>query len=151
MSAAAKGLGRAASSAWMALALAICTCAHAQHAGIRVDGAWARRAPMLDGSGNGAAYATLANSGKDADALISAASDVAGAVEIHETYQQSGIMKMRPLDRIDVAPGATVEMKPGGYHIMLLNLKRDLKPGETTELTLVFRKAGAIAVKAEIR
>jgi periplasmic copper chaperone A len=151
MSAAAKGVGRAASSAWTALALAMCTCAYAQHAGIRVDGAWARRAPMLDGSGNGAVYVTLVNAGREADALISAASNVAGAVEIHETYQQSGMMRMRPLDRIDVAPGAIVEMKPGGRHIMLLNLKRDLKSGETTELTLVFRRAGAIAVKAEIR
>jgi copper(I)-binding protein len=117
----------------------------------RVDGAWSRRAPMLDGSGNGAVYGTLVNGGRQADALIAATSEVAGVVEIHETYGESGMMMMRPIERIGVAPGASVEMRPGGYHIMLLNLKRDLRPGQALTLTFVFERAGPVAVQAEVR
>lgn len=125
--------------------------------GIRVEGAWARRAPMMEssgskgGSGNGAIYATLANPGKDRDTLISAASDAAGVVEIHESYQHMGMMMMRPVKAIEVPAGGKVEMKPGSYHIMLLNLKRDLKAGQTVNVTLQFQKAGKIPVKAEIK
>ena len=124
---------------------------------IRVDGAWARRAPMMEssdakaGSGNSAVYATLVNPRNEPDALISAATDVAEAVEIHESYQESGMMMMRPVKKIDIPAGRKVEMKPGGYHIMLLNLKRDLKPKEVVSLTLMFEKAGKIPVNAPVR
>jgi copper(I)-binding protein len=137
----------------IALLVAACasTAAAAAEAKARVDGAWSRRAPMLDGSGNGAVYGTLVNGGGEADALVAATSDVAGMVEIHETYGESGMMMMRAIDRIGVAPGATVEMRPGGYHIMLLNLKRDLRPGQAVQLTFVFERAGPVAVQAEVR
>ena len=85
------------------------------------------------------------------DALIAAASDAAGAVEIHESYQDMGMMMMRPVDRIEIPAGRKVEMKPGGYHIMLLNLKRDLKAGEVVNVTLQFDKAGKIPVQAVIK
>ena len=103
------------------------------------------------GTGTGAVYATLVNAGKDRDALVAATSDAAEAVEIHESYQESGMMKMRPVTKIDVPAGKTVEMKPGGYHIMLLNLTRDLKAGQVMELTLVFEKAGKMPVTAQIK
>jgi copper(I)-binding protein len=126
--------------------------------GMRVEGAWARRAPMMEssgpkgGSGNGAIYATLVNPGKERDALISATSDAAGAVEIHESYQDMGMMMMmRPVKTIEVPAGGKVEMKPGGYHIMLLNLKRELKAGQTVNVILRFQKAGNIPVSAEIK
>jgi copper(I)-binding protein len=126
-------------------------------AGIRIESAWARRAPMLEGSaakagsGNGAVYAVLVNQGKGPDALISAASAAAGAAEIHETYRDMGMMMMRPVSKLDLPAGRKLELKPGGYHIMLVNLKRELKPGEAVDLTLVFEKAGKIPVRAEIR
>jgi len=103
------------------------------------------------GSGNGAVYATLVNPGKQLDALVAAASDAAGTVEIHESYQDMGMMMMRPVGKIEVPPGGKVEMKPGGYHIMLLNLKHDLKAGQTVNVTLQFQKTGKISVKAEIK
>ena len=131
--------------------------AHAAETRVRVDDAWARRAPMLDmgsgkgGSGNGAVYATLQNPGRETDALIAATSDVARGVEIHESYEASGMMRMREVPKIDVPPGQKVEMKPGGYHIMLINLTRELKPGDAIDLTLRFEKAGAVPVTARIR
>jgi periplasmic copper chaperone A len=145
------------SIAWTFLIVAFAASAQAGDAQVRVDGAWARRAPMLErgdskaGTGTGAVYATLVNAGKDRDALVAATSDAAEAVEIHESYQESGMMKMRPVTKIDVPAGKTVEMKPGGYHIMLLNLTRDLKAGQVMELTLVFEKAGKVPVTAQIK
>lgn len=131
--------------------------APAANPNVRVDDAWARRAPMIvtsdpkGFSGNGAGYAKLVNSGKDADTLIAAASEVAAAVEIHETYQESGMMKMREIGKIDVGPGQTVELKPGSYHLMFINLKRDLKAGESFDLMLKFKNAGSIPVRAVVK
>lgn len=140
-----------------ALPMASLAYGQAGDAGMRVEGAWARRAPMMEssgskgGSGNGAVYAVLVNPGKQPDALVAAASDAAATVEIHESYQDMGMMMMRPVRKIEVPAGRKVEMKPGGYHIMLLNLKRDLKAGQAVSLTLQFQKAGKIPVKAEIK
>jgi len=142
---------------WALLGIAVSASGQTADAKVRVDSAWARRAPMLamggakTGSGTGAIYAAIVNAGSDPDALLAAASDAAMAVEIHETYQDSGMMKMRPVTKIEIPAGKTVEMKPGGYHIMLLNLTRDLKAGETVELTLVFQKAGRIPVTAQVK
>lgn len=140
-----------------ALSAAASTSGQAGEAKIRVEGAWARRAPMMEssdakaGTGNSAVYATLVNPRKESDALIAAATDVAGAVEIHESYQDAGMMMMRPVKKIDVPAGKKVELKPGGYHIMLLNLKRELEPGQVVSLTLVFDKAGKIPVNAAVK
>jgi len=139
------------------LAAAASAAEQAGGAKIQVEGAWARRAAMMTGgdskagSGNGAVYATLVNPGKGHDVLIAAASDAAGAVEIHESYQDMGMMMMRPVKKIDVPAGKKVEMKPGGYHIMLINLKRELKAGESIGVTLQFQNAGKIPVTATIR
>jgi copper(I)-binding protein len=141
------------SRAMLAALLIAASAAWAQAAGtgLRVDGAWARRALMLQGTGTGAVYAALVNAGKTPDALVSASTDAAGVVEIHETYQESGLSKMRPVTGIEVPPGKTIEMKPGGYHIMLMDLKRDLKAGEVVQLTLVFKNAGKLAVNAQVK
>jgi copper(I)-binding protein len=141
------------SSAFLAAASA---CAQGSDAKILVEDAWARRAPMMDGdskagSGNGAVYAVLVNGGTQPDALVGAASDAAAAVEIHESYRDMGMMMMRPVRKIDVPAGKKVEMKPGGFHIMLVNLKRELKAGQVVSLTLQFDKAGKIPVSAVVR
>ena len=143
----------------LSTALAVTSLAYGQAGdpGMRVEGAWSRRAPMMEsggskgGSGNGAVYATLVNPGKERDALISATSDAAATVEIHESYQDMGMMMMRPVKRIEVPAGGKVEMKPGGFHIMLLGLKHELKAGQAINVTLQFQKAGKISVKADIR
>jgi hypothetical protein len=133
--------------------------------GILLENAWARRAPAMahgqpgghgatmghGGSGNGAVYVTVMNRGASPDALVGAATDAAASVELHETVQEGGVMKMRPLPRFEVPAGGRLEMKPGGHHIMLLGLTRDLKPGDTVTVTVTFEKAGRMTVEAPVR
>lgn len=148
------------------IALAICAAgrpAVAQQPGgtIIVEGAWARRAPMMGhampghgaamAKGNGAVYVTLKNPGAEPDTLLSAATDAAHTVELHETIHDAGVMRMRPLPKFAIPAGGQLEMKPGGHHLMLLGLTRELKPGETVRVTLTFEKAGRLAVEAEVR
>ncbi len=95
-------------------------------------------------------FMTIENKGKDADRLVSASSSAAGIVEIHEMKMDGGIMQMREVKALEVKPGATVELKPGGYHVMLLDLKPPLKQGETVPVTLTFEKSGTVEVKAAI-
>jgi copper(I)-binding protein len=101
--------------------------------------------------GNGAVYVTLSNAGSQGDALVSAQSDAAQKVELHETQKAGGVMKMRPVTRIPIPAGGKVELKPGGYHIMLLDLKRDLKPGDTVPVTLGFEHGGELRIEAAVR
>ena len=134
-----------------------------RHTTIQLENAWARRAPsMAQGgqsgqgggamaAGNSAVYVTISNHGSEADALLSASTDVATTVELHETVEQGGKMVMRPLPKFAVPAGGTLEMKPGSYHIMLLGLKQDLKPGETVTVGLSFEKAGQMSVEAPVK
>jgi len=106
--------------------------------------------PMAMG-GTGAAFMMIANSGDAADRLVAAKSDVARTVEIHEMRNEGDVMKMAPLaDGLELPAGATVELKPGGYHIMLIGLTRDLKAGESFEMTLTFEQAGDVALTVPI-
>jgi periplasmic copper chaperone A len=134
-----------------------------RHATIQLENAWARRAPsMLQGggsrqgsatatAGNGAVYVTINNRGSEADALLSVSTDLANTIELHETVEQDGKLVMRPLPKFDVPAGGKLEMKPGGYHIMLLGLKQDLTPGDTVNVGLTFEKAGRMAVDAPVK
>jgi len=87
--------------------------------------------------------------------LVSASSPVANVVEIHEMAMEGNVMRMRAVDGIDLPAGKAVELKPGGYHVMLIDLKRQLKPGDTVPVTLVVEgKDGRrenVEVKAEVR
>jgi copper(I)-binding protein len=87
--------------------------------------------------------------------LVAASSPAAGVAEVHEMAMEKDVMKMRPVKKLEVAPGKPVELKPGGYHVMLLDLKQPLKAGETVPLTLTFEKADksrqTVEVKAEVR
>jgi periplasmic copper chaperone A len=133
------------------------------HTPIQLENGWARRAPSMvqeDQSrqgggamtaGNGAVYVTIINHGTDTDALLSASTDVATTAELHATAEHDGKMVMRPLPKFDVPAGGKLEMKPGSYHIMLLGLKRDLKPGETVSVGLSFEKAGQMSVEAPVK
>jgi len=130
--------------------------ARAADAPIQVQGAWARSTPMLPASGHmhgttGAVYLTLRNSGATPDALVAATSDVAEAVELHETVMEGTVMRMRPVARLALPAGATLAMKPGGYHVMLINLKRGLAPGDTISLTLSFANAAPVVVDVPVR
>lgn len=100
---------------------------------------------------NGAAYFTVTNAGKGEDTLLSAQSPVAGTVEVHEHIKDGDVMRMRPVQGgVKVPAGATVPFKPGGYHVMLINLKQKLEVGQAFPLTLNFAKAGAVNVEVKV-
>jgi hypothetical protein len=86
--------------------------------------------------------------------LVEASSPVAGVVEIHEMTMQNNVMRMRAVQALDLPAGRAVELKPGGYHVMLMDLKQQMKEGEVVPLTLVVESAGkreTIEVKAPVR
>ncbi|MGO9787024.1 MAG: copper chaperone PCu(A)C [Stellaceae bacterium] len=114
--------------------------AWAQSSGISVQQPWARATP--GGTTNGAVYMTIVNSGASSDQLVAASTPVAGSAQLHEMSMTNGVMQMRPIPALDVAPGATVALAPGGYHIMLLGLKHPLKDGDSFPMTLTFAKSG---------
>jgi copper(I)-binding protein len=102
------------------------------------------------GATAGGVFLTIRNDGKQADRLLRAASPVAGLVELHEMAMDGGVMKMRALAGIDVKPGATVELAPGGLHVMLEELKRPLKQGERIPLRLTFEHAGTVEIMVDV-
>lgn len=97
-----------------------------------------------------AAYLTIHNRGSDADRLVSAAASVAKAVELHTVVKDGDVMRMRPVQAIEVAAGATQKLQPGGYHIMLIGLKAPLKAGDRFPLDLTFEKAGRRVVDVTV-
>lgn len=116
---------------------------------IAIGHPWVR--PTAEGAKTGAAYLTLENKGSAPDRLVSAASPVAGKTQIHETTDEGGVMKMREVaGGIELAPEASVALKPGGYHIMFLDLKQKLEEGQHIPMTLTFAKAGSIEVKVHV-
>jgi copper(I)-binding protein len=86
--------------------------------------------------------------------LLSASSPVAGVVEIHEMAMDGNVMKMRAVPSLDLPAGKAVDLKPGGYHVMLMDLKKPLTAGDTVPITLVVESAGqreTVEVKAAVR
>lgn len=112
---------------------------------IEVKDAWVRAVPPT--SKMSAAYMVIENKGKEADKLISASNNVSEITELHKT--ENG--KMRKVEFIEVPANGKVELKPGGLHIMLINLKKPIKEGEEVELTLKFEKSGEVKVKAPVK
>lgn len=96
------------------------------------------------------AFMAIENQGKESDRLISAKSPAAGTVEIHEMAMDAGVMSMRAVKGIDLKPGATLALKPGGYHMMLEDLRKPLKEGDEIPLTLTFEKAGSIDILVKV-
>ena len=96
------------------------------------------------------AFMSIENRGKEVDRLVGATSPAAGLVEIHEMAMDGAVMRMRAVTGIDLKPGATLALKPGGYHMMLEDLKQPLTEGEEIPLTLKFERAGSIDVRVKI-
>ena len=109
---------------------------------------WARATP--GGAKVGGAYLELKAAAGAGDRLVSASSTAAGTVEIHEHANEGGVMKMRRIDGLAVPAGGSVVLKPGGYHLMLMDLKQPLKQGDKLQLTLTFEKAGALSVEGPV-
>ena len=102
--------------------------------------------------GTGAVFMRLKNVGGEPDRLTGGQTDVAEVVEIHETVMEGDVMKMRMLpEGLTVPAKGEVLLKPGGYHVMLIGIKRDLVVGDTFALDLEFEKSGTVTVQPEVR
>ena len=100
---------------------------------------------------NGAVYMTLKNDGQSDDILVGAKTDAAKTVELHETkMDENDVMRMQPVPNIPIPAGGSVTLQPGGLHVMLIDMQKELAPGDKISLTLTFEKAGPMTVEAEV-
>src|SRR2546423_1712027 len=107
---------------------------------------WSRATPKNAPVAGG--YLKITNTGTAPDRLVGGSADGAKRFEIHEMKMDDGVMKMRELkDGLEIPPGATVELKPGSYHIMMMNLSRPLAKGDKVKGSLTFEKAGQVEVE----
>jgi copper(I)-binding protein len=95
-------------------------------------------------------FMKIENKGNAADQLLSASSPAAGEVQIHEMAMEGNVMKMRQVKDIAVPAGGSVDLKPGGYHLMFLNLKGPFTAGQIVPVKLKFAKAGEVEVKMPV-
>lgn len=129
-----------------ALAAAACTSAFAQTA--EVSDAWVRATVQ----GQKATGAFMKITSKEGARLVGVASPVAGVAEVHEMKMDGGVMTMRAVaGGLELPAGKAVELKPGGYHIMLMDLKAGLPKDTTVPLTLTFRNAKGVESKTELK
>jgi len=84
-------------------------------------------------------------------AIVGVSSPVAGVAEVHEMKMDNGVMKMRPVQRLDIAAGKPLSLAPGGYHVMLMDLKKPLEGGAKFPLTLKFERAGEVTVEVDVQ
>ncbi len=110
---------------------------------------WTRATAPTARSGGG--FMTITNKGTTADRLVAARSNASAKVEIHEMKMDGSVMRMRELEKgLEIPPGATVTLKPGGFHIMFMELKVPFAVNGKVPLTLVFEKAGSIDVEMKV-
>ncbi len=115
---------------------------------VEVKNAWARPAPQ---GGNSAVYMEIHNAQPQPDRLVAAGTDVAEAVELHETRMEGGMHRMQKVDSIPLPPNGKVELRPGSYHIMLVRLNTPLRAGDRFPLLVRFERAGRIIVEVVVR
>jgi copper(I)-binding protein len=113
---------------------------------LKIGHPWARATVAA----NGGAFLSVENTGTTPDKLLRASTDVAGTVELHTHIKEGDIMRMRQVQAIDIPVNQKVTLAPGGFHIMLMGLKKKLAEGERFPLTLEFEKAGKITVEIAI-
>lgn len=117
---------------------------------IEIKDAWVREVPPS--SSTTAVYMTIENRGEEDDRLIAVDSTASNFAELHMvSIDEKSVAKMKRVDAIDIPGGKSVMLKPGGYHIMLIELKNPLKKGDKIELDLRFQKYGAVRIRAEVR
>ncbi len=137
----------------LAAALAACAlpaCAKDVVAGpLKLTHPWSR--PTPPGAPTGVGYLVIANAAATGDRLVSAASPAASRTEVHEMSMDGGVMRMRPVTGgLAVPAGGRVELKPGGYHLMLIGLKAALIEGAEVPVTLTFEKAGPVRIALKV-
>ncbi len=133
-----------------ALAIASPAIAHDYKVGsLEITHPWTRATPPTAKAGGG--FLVITNKGTAPDRLVSARSNVSEKVEIHEMKMDGNVMRMRELEKgVEIPPGASVTLKPGGYHIMFMELKSPFVTEQKIPVTLVFEKAGSIDVEFKV-
>jgi copper(I)-binding protein len=117
---------------------------------LMITQAWSRATP--NGAKIGSGYFTIENKGTTPDRLVGVSAEIAGKVEVHEMAMKDGVMTMRPLQAgLTIDPGKTVKLAPGGYHLMMFDLKSPLKQGDALPVTLEFEKAGKVKVSLDVQ
>jgi hypothetical protein len=120
-----------------------------------VEDPWVRPATLLSeevgGATNTAAYFLLRNTGARPDRLVGGETDVAASLEIHESRVEDDVMRMRRVDELEVPPDGEVVLQPGGFHVMLLGLRRPLAEGDTILFSLDFQHAGRLDLRIPVR
>ena len=112
---------------------------------LKISAPWARATPK--GASVGGGYMKITNTGTAPDRLVGGSTDISSSFEVHEMKMDNGVMKMRPVaGGIEIKPGQTVTLDPGGYHVMFVGLKKQLMQGEHFKATLEFAKAGKVEV-----
>ncbi len=113
----------------------------------KVEGAWVRGSvPGQQGTGG-----FMRLTAREPLQLVGAATPAAGSAEIHEMKMEGDVMRMRAVDKVDLVPGTPFELKPGGYHLMLMELKQPLQKDTLVPLTLLFRNAAGAQLKMELQ
>jgi periplasmic copper chaperone A len=117
---------------------------------LRIAQPWSRATP--GGAKVAGGYMTITNTGTEPDRLVGGTLPRAGRFEVHEMKTENGVMTMRPLAQgLEIKPGATVTLAPGGYHVMFMDLKQPLTQGESIEGELRFEKAGTVMVRYTVQ
>ncbi|MER2598794.1 MAG: copper chaperone PCu(A)C [Caldilineales bacterium] len=164
----------------LVLVLALASCSSGSKTGLSADNVWARPAKMMEmtgmdhnaeatpagdmgggmgdmagmghGGANSAVYMMLKNGTDKADRLVSATADVAMTIEIHETVMQGDVMQMQQVaGGLEIPAKGQVELKPGGYHVMLIGLTKDLNVGDKFPLTLTFANGESMQLEVPVR
>jgi len=132
-------------------ALLLATASGASLAQVDVSNPWVRATVPQQKASGAFMSITAAKGGR----LVEARSPVAGVVEIHEMKLENNVMRMRAVAGLDLPAGKTVELKPGGYHVMLMELRQQMKEGDSVPITLVVegqdKKRATVEVKAVVR
>ena len=115
---------------------------------IVVKDQWVR--PGAKGMGT-ALYFTAENTGTEADTLYAVTSEVSDMIMLHETYSKGDMKGMKKVKAVVIEPGKSVKFNPGGKHVMVMNLKKDIKIGDEVEFILHFKNAGDISITAEAK
>ncbi len=116
---------------------------------VTVTDAWAR--PAAKGA-NSAVYLTIYNGTAEADTLLGVEIDAADMASVHQTYRsEKDMMSMRPADRLIIQPGTSLTLKPGGYHIMIMDLNRPLIRDDSLQLMIEFSGAGTKTVTVPVK
>jgi len=122
---------------------------HAMAEGVMAHGAWVRLVPPV--AKNSAAYLEIQNTGDKVLQIKSADSPVAEVVEVHQTTMADGVMRMTEVKGLQVPVDGKVTMKPGGYHVMLINLKEPLQKGQVVPVTIKFTAGQELTVQAKVK